>query len=105
MTFQGEWSSETTYHLDDAVYYNGSSYIPIIDPNAENVPDLNPGKWALLAKQGAGTGAVQSAHDVSEMAAAAPARRRVLWCADSRSPNRRRATSSRSWKASPTTPS
>jgi hypothetical protein len=52
-TFAGAWSSTNTYGLGTVVFYNGSSYVSLIDGNVGNEPDTNPTQWALLAQQGA----------------------------------------------------
>ena len=50
------WSSGTTYNLDDALFYNGSSYVSLQGSNTGNQPDISAAYWSLLAQQGA-TGA------------------------------------------------
>ena len=54
------WSSGTTYNLDDAVFYNGSSYVSLQGSNTGNEPDTSASFWSLLAQQGA-TGATGTA--------------------------------------------
>src|SRR5216684_2285066 len=56
-TFKGTWSNATTYATGDAVGFNGSSYVSLVNPNLGNQPDTNPSQWALLAQQGI-TGAI-----------------------------------------------
>src|SRR5216684_1233102 len=51
-TFKGAWSNATTYATGDAVSFNGSSYVSLVNPNLGNQPDINPSQWALLAQQG-----------------------------------------------------
>ncbi len=46
------WSGTTPYNLNDAVSFNGSSYVSLIAPNTGNEPDTNPSDWALLAQAG-----------------------------------------------------
>jgi hypothetical protein len=51
-TFAGTWSNTATYSLGNAVFYNGTSYVSLIDSNAGNEPDTSPTQWAVLAQQG-----------------------------------------------------
>jgi hypothetical protein len=53
VTFRQTWSSETTYAVGDAVFYNGSSYISLMAANTDHVPDVSLSDWSLLAQQGA----------------------------------------------------
>ena len=53
LTWQGAWDSGTTYALNDAVLYNGSSYVSLQAGNLANPPDLSPTFWSLLAHEGA----------------------------------------------------
>jgi len=53
VSFQGAWSNATTYALGDAVSYNGSSYISVVNGNINHQPDTAPASWSLLAQQGA----------------------------------------------------
>jgi hypothetical protein len=46
------WNSSTAYAVNDAVSFNGSSYIALL-PSTNLEPDLNPASWSLLAQQGA----------------------------------------------------
>jgi len=50
--YTGNYSSTTNYALNDAVSYNGSTYISLIAANAGNAPALSPSQWAVLAGQG-----------------------------------------------------
>ena len=55
LTWRGAWGSGTTYAKDDAVQYNGSSYVA----SGPASPGLLPGTapvWELLAQKGAGGG-------------------------------------------------
>jgi hypothetical protein len=55
LTWKGSWGSGTTYSKDDAVQYNGSSYVA----SGAAAPGLVPGTapvWELLAQKGAGGG-------------------------------------------------
>ena len=55
LTWQGAWSGSTTYAKDDAVQYNGSSYVASGIAAAGLVPGTAP-VWQLLAQKGAGGG-------------------------------------------------
>ena len=50
--YTGNYSSTTNYALNDAVSYNGSTYISLIASNAGNAPASSPQQWAVLAAQG-----------------------------------------------------
>ncbi|WP_260705358.1 DNRLRE domain-containing protein [Edaphobacter flagellatus] len=50
--YTGNYSSTTNYALHDAVSYNGSTYISLVNGNAGNTPSLSLSQWALLAAQG-----------------------------------------------------
>ena len=41
------WSSGTTYNLNDAVFYNGSSYVSLQGSNTGNEPDTSASFWSL----------------------------------------------------------
>jgi hypothetical protein len=51
MTFKGAWSNGTGYAVNDAVTFNGSTYIAA-QGNSSNEPDNYPGVWSLLAVEG-----------------------------------------------------
>jgi hypothetical protein len=51
--WKGAWASASTYTLGDAVSFNGSSYISLIDANTGNPPDTSPAEWDLIAQGGA----------------------------------------------------
>lgn len=60
--FRGTWDLAVTYMIGDAVWFNGSSYISLIDDNTGHSPPFptRPAQlksqvvpWALLARQGA----------------------------------------------------
>ena len=51
--YQGAYASGVNYGLNDAVSYQGSSYISLVAGNVGNTPALSPGQWGLLAAQGA----------------------------------------------------
>lgn len=55
LTWQGSWSGSTTYAKDDAVQYNGSSYVASSTAAADLVPGTAP-VWELLAQKGAAGG-------------------------------------------------
>ena len=52
VNWRGAWSSGTTYLLNDAVFFGGSSYIALAS-NTNQQPDLSPAFWNALAQQGA----------------------------------------------------
>ena len=56
----GGWLAGTTYNLNDAVSFNGSSYISLQSNNTGNEPDTAPTFWSTLAQEGA-TGATGAA--------------------------------------------
>jgi hypothetical protein len=60
LTWQGTYASTTNYALNDAVAWQGSSYVSLIASNRGNTPGVNPEDWSLLAAQGA-AGAAGSA--------------------------------------------
>ncbi len=49
LTYQGVWKAATTYALNDAVSFSGSSYISLAGANMDNEPDTNPTSWSRLA--------------------------------------------------------
>src|SRR5437868_5043214 len=55
LTWRDAWNSSTAYAVNDAMNFNGSSYISI-QPGTNLEPDTNPSFWSLLSQQGA-TGA------------------------------------------------
>lgn len=60
LTYQGSWASSANYALNDAVTYNGSSYLSRVAGNHGNAPDVSSSSWALLAQMGS-AGAVGAA--------------------------------------------
>ncbi len=50
--WKGAWDSGTSYATGDAVSFNGSSYISLIDSNTGNPPDTSPTDWDLIAQRG-----------------------------------------------------
>ena len=53
LNWQAAWSSATTYNLNDAVSFNGSSYISLQANNLNHTPGSSPTFWSLLAQVGA----------------------------------------------------
>jgi len=56
LTWQGAWSNSKAYNLNDAVSYDGSSYISLVASNTGNTPSGAPSDWSLVASVGS-TGA------------------------------------------------
>ena len=52
LAWQGVWNGGTAYHMNDAVAYNGSSYLSI-QAGTNHQPDTNASFWTLLAQTGA----------------------------------------------------
>jgi hypothetical protein len=53
LAWQGVWNISKPYNLNDAVSYNGSSYISLAGGNTGNEPDNTPASWSLVASVGA----------------------------------------------------
>ena len=53
LAYQGVYAAGVNYGLNDAVSYQGSSYISLVASNLGNAPSLSPGQWGLLAVAGA----------------------------------------------------
>ncbi len=51
--YTGAYNSSTSYNLNDAVSYTGSTYISLISGNHGNPPDTSTSSWAVLAGRGA----------------------------------------------------
>src|SRR5580704_5987786 len=51
LTWQGMWINTTNYAVNDAVQFNGASYISVHEGSGQ-VPDKNPTFWSLLAERG-----------------------------------------------------
>ena len=51
LNWQGTWSSTRAYVVDDAIAYNGSSYISI-QAGTNHEPDTSPLFWTLLSQAG-----------------------------------------------------
>ena len=66
ITWQGEWSSATTYTQNEAVQYNGSAYVAL-QGNSNIIPPDNTSAWSVMASKGdtGATGAVGSAGTVT----------------------------------------
>ena len=66
ITWQGEWSSATTYTQNQAVQYNGSAYVAL-QGNSEIIPTSNTAVWSVMTLKGdtGATGAVGSAGTVT----------------------------------------
>jgi hypothetical protein len=52
VNWQGTWSAATTYAVNDAVYYLGSSYRSLVASNVNFQPDISSSQWALFAAGG-----------------------------------------------------
>jgi hypothetical protein len=66
ITWQGEWSSATTYTQNEAVQYNGSAYVAL-QGNSNLIPSSNASSWSVMTSKGdtGATGAVGSAGTVT----------------------------------------
>jgi hypothetical protein len=53
VNWKSAWSSGVTYTTGDAVSFNGSSFISLIQGNTGNPPDTSPTSWDLMAEKGA----------------------------------------------------
>jgi len=56
ITWQGEWSSATTYTQNEAVQYNGSAYVAL-QGNSNIIPTSDTAVWSVMTLKG-DTGAV-----------------------------------------------
>lgn len=52
LNWKGVWNNTTIFGINDAVQFNGSSYVAL-KPGLGLQPDMNPTAWNLLAQQGA----------------------------------------------------
>jgi hypothetical protein len=59
LTWRGTWVSSISYLIDDAVSFNGTSYICISNSTLITNPAITPLKWSVLAAKGS-TGATGS---------------------------------------------
>ena len=66
ITWQGEWSSATTYTQNEAVQYNGSAYVAL-QGNSEIIPTSDTAVWSVMTLKGdtGATGATGSAGTVT----------------------------------------
>lgn len=53
LTWQGTYASGTNYATNDAVAWNGQSWLSLHDSNHGNTPESSPSDWTLLAAAGA----------------------------------------------------
>ena len=62
ITWQGEWSTSTTYTQNEAVQYNGSAYVAL-QGNSEIIPTSDTAVWSVMTLKGdiGATGAAGSA--------------------------------------------
>ena len=64
ITWKGGWSNSTVYGVNEAVYYNGSSYIAVA--SSQNVtPGSDNSKWNIMAQAGAEGGSISSMSDTT----------------------------------------
>lgn len=72
LIYQGSYSSATNYGVNDAVTFQGASYISLAGSNAGNTPGASPAFWSLLAAAGAtGLQGAAGVHGVDGTAGAA----------------------------------
>jgi len=66
ITWQGEWSTATTYTQNEAVQYNGSAYVAL-QGNSNLIPSSNASSWSVMTSKGdtGATGATGSAGTVT----------------------------------------
>ena len=66
ITWQGEWSSSTTYTQNQAVQYSGTAYV-CLQGNSNVIPSSNTSVWSVMVLKGdtGATGAVGSAGTVT----------------------------------------
>jgi hypothetical protein len=55
LVFRGDYSTQTTYHRDDVVTFEGSAWVAL-DTSTSIVPGSDDAIWALLASKGDGGG-------------------------------------------------
>ena len=51
ITWQGEWSTATTYTQNEAVQYNGSAYVAL-QGNSEIIPTSDTAVWSVMTSKG-----------------------------------------------------
>ena len=66
ITWQGEWSSSTTYTQNQAVQYNGTAYV-CLQGNSNVIPSSNTSVWSVMVLKGdtGPAGAVGSAGTIT----------------------------------------
>ena len=66
VTFRGAWGAAVTYHTNDVVSFNGSTYLATTG-SIGSEPDITPASWAVLAQNGStgATGPAGAAASVS----------------------------------------
>lgn len=64
ITWKGGWSNSTVYGVNEAVYYNGSSYIALAS-NQNVTPGSDNTKWNIMAQAGAEGGSISSMSDTT----------------------------------------
>ena len=66
ITWQGEWSSATTYTQNEAIQYNGSAYVAL-QGNSNIIPTSDTAVWSVMTSKGdtGATGATGSAGTVT----------------------------------------
>ena len=76
ITWQGEWSSSTTYTINQTVQYDGQSYVAL-QGGADKNPSSQTSYWSLMVSKGAsgadGTAATISVGTVTTLAAGSTA--------------------------------
>ena len=70
--YLGNYQSSVNYALNDAVSWQGSTYVSLIAGNQGNTPSLSPSQWAVLAAQGP-TGVAGAAGPIGLTGATGPA--------------------------------
>ena len=53
--FTGPFSNTTSYNVNDATTYNGSTYVATVANQGGGTPDVNTAAWSLMAQAAAGT--------------------------------------------------
>ena len=62
--WKGNWNTSTAYGTNEAVYYNGSSYVAVA-PSTNVRPDTDTSKWNIMAQAGAQGGSISSMADTN----------------------------------------
>ncbi|MEO8035996.1 MAG: hypothetical protein ABI837_16280, partial [Acidobacteriota bacterium] len=60
LTWRDAWSNAVIYAQDDAVGFNGSSYVSLVGANQNIQPGTDPTKWSLLAQAASVVGVAAS---------------------------------------------